>query len=98
MIQREWQTVKVNTYTGNADTYGQIRQDTPTQTDVEMVVKIYSQTNVSDPRYVDVELIGLTKDKWITDANTITINSQLYIIKRIIPSGKYNQILMQKVV
>ena len=35
--------------------------------EVEMVVKLYQQSNTSDVRYIDVSTIGLTKDALITD-------------------------------
>ena len=62
-----------------------------------MVCKIYSQTNVTDPRYVDVDLIGLTKDKDITDDNVIIVGDEKFNIKYIIPSSRLYQILMKRI-
>ena len=85
MIQREWQKVSIgkpgwhsivpflNTY----DEYGQKRTDNPTVVGVDMVVKPYLNTNVSDVRFVDVELIGLTKAP-VEVGNTVTIGTDEY--------------------
>ena len=62
-----------------------------------MVCKIYSQTNVTDPRYVDVDLIGLTKDKDITDENVIVVGDEKFNVKYIIPSSRLYQILMTRI-
>ena len=97
MINREWQLVDVLTYSEELDKYGQKRQGTPTTRNTYMVVKIYSQRNVDDVKYVDVDVIGLTKDKDITTENVIQIGSDKYNVKYIIPSGRYTQVLMYKV-
>lgn len=97
MIQNEWQRVEVLSYQNTVDEYGQKRQGTPTGRLVEMVCKIYSQTNVTDPRYVDVDVIGLTYDKEITDENVIIINGDRYNVKYIIPSSRLYQILMKRI-
>lgn len=62
-----------------------------------MVVKIYNQSNVDTVAYADVDMIGLTADKEITDANQIIIGDDKFNIKYVIPSGRLHQILMKKV-
>lgn len=47
-------------YPTEKDEYGQTRQSTPTKQTIEMVCKVYSQNNIADPRYIDVDVIGLT--------------------------------------
>ena len=89
--------MQVLSYEDVVDEYGQKRQGTPTARVVEMVCKIYSQTNVTDPRYVDVDVIGLTYDKEITDKNVIIINGDKYNIKYIIPSSRLTQVLMKRI-
>ena len=96
MINREYQKVKILSFNGEKDEYGQRRQDTPTEREVEMVCKIYAQTNVSDPRYIDVDEIGITKDFTITPNNQVKIGSDVYNVKFTIPSKKYLQVLMKK--
>lgn len=97
MINREWVKVSVISFTSGTDPYGQKRKNGESSREVEMVVKIYNQTNVDTVQYVDVDMIGLTKDKEITDANQIQIGEQRYNIKYVIPSGRLHQILMKKV-
>lgn len=96
MINREWQTVNLLTYSTTVDEYGQFRTNTPTSKDIEMVVKIFAQTEVDNPKYVNIEKIGITKEKNISTENEIKIDNQLYVVRFIIPSGKYYQILMEK--
>lgn len=97
MYIRDKQMVEVLTYSNERDSYGQKRQGEPTSRFVEMDVKIFSQINVSDVRYVDVDLIGLTYDNSLTDANQIKLDDKIYDIKYIIPSSRLNQILMKRV-
>lgn len=97
MIQREKQIVKVVSFSDTVDEYGQKRQGISTTRNVDMVCKVYNQKNVTNPKYVDVEMIGLTMDKNITDSNQIIINGDTFNILYIIPSTRQYQILMKKV-
>lgn len=97
MYIRDKRIVEVLTYTNERDSYGQKRQSVPTSREVEMDIKIFSQVNVSDVRYVDVDVIGLTYDKSITDANQIKFDDRVYDVKYVIPSSRLNQILMKRV-
>lgn len=95
MINREWQEATVLEYSPGIDARGQRRKTPSAERIIEIVPKIYSQTNVSDPRYVDVEIIGLTKDKDITTENRIQIGGNLYDVLYLIPSGRLTQVLMR---
>lgn len=97
MYIRDKRIVEVLTYTNERDSYGQKRQSEPTPREVEMDIKIFSQVNVSDVRYVDVDVIGLTYDNSITDANQIKFDGRVYDVKYVIPSSRLNQILMKRV-
>lgn len=97
MINREWRTVSVVSFTSGTDSYGQKRKGGSINRNVEMVVKLYSQANINDVRYVEVTNIGLTKDNSITDKNQILIDNETYQVLYVIPSGKLTQILMKKV-
>ena len=97
MINREMRPVTILTYPTGDDSYGQARRGTPTERVVDMVVKIYSQNNTTDVRYVDIDVIGLTYDKTITDKNEVVIDGIRYTVKYPIPSGRLTQILMKKV-
>lgn len=96
MINREMKSVYLVSFTSGTDKYGQKRNNGETKDVIEMAVKIYSQTNVSDIRYNDIELIGLTKTA-VKDSQQIEIDSVRYQISYIIPSGRYTQVLMKKV-
>ena len=97
ILNRELKPVSVVSFTSGTDAYGQKRKQGSTTRTVEMVVKIYAQSNVSDVRYCDVTNIGLTYDTSITDENQIVIDSATYNVLYVIPSGRMYQILMKKV-
>lgn len=94
MYNNEKQTVQVLTYTNELDDYGISRTDTPTTRDIEMYVKVYSQTNVENPKYVDIELIGLTEDNDLSTDNQLVVGGHTYNIKFITPSRRLNQVFM----
>lgn len=103
MINREWQDVEVLWYSSDLDEYGQKRQSEPTVQTVEMVCKIYSQTNVTDPRYIDIDVIGLVDSCFITDKNEVRIKENPfnipvgeYQVRYVIPSTRYTQVLMKR--
>lgn len=95
-LNREMLPVTVITYKEEYDSYGQPRTIVSKETTVEMAIKLSSQMNISNPEYVEVEAIGLTKDKTITDANSIIYNGETYNIKKVIPSGRFLQLLLIK--
>lgn len=97
MINREMRPVSVVSFTAGTDAYGQKRQNGSTTKEVQMVVKVYHQTNVDDIRYNDVTDIGITKATDITDENEIIIDNNRYSVLYVIPSSRYYQILMKKV-
>lgn len=96
-FNRELKSVSVISFTTGTDAYGQKRTLGSTSRTVEMYVKVYSQSNVSDIRYNEVTNIGLTKDASITDENQIVIDGVTYNVLYVIPSGRLHQILMKKV-
>ena len=96
MINREYKDVNVLTFTDEVDDYGQKRQGTSTVKDIKMVCKLYSNNSTNSPKYNDVEVLGITKDKTITDANQISIDGVVYNVLFIIPSGQYTQVMMKK--
>lgn len=96
MINREYIPVSIITYEDKVDEYGQKKITVSNKRTADMVIKIYSQTNVADPRYVDCDYIGITKEKDITDSNNIEFQNIICNIKYIIPTPKYTQVLMKK--
>ena len=96
-FNRELKPVSVVSFATGTDAYGQKRKQGSTSRTVEMYVKVYAQSNVSDVRYCDVTNIGLTYDASITDENQIVIDGATYNVLYVIPSGRMYQILMKKV-
>lgn len=80
--------MNVISYSEETDAYGQKRQGAQTIRRVEMYCRIFSQVNIDNPKYVDIDVIGLTDDKNITDANQIVIDDDVYNVKYVIPSSR----------
>ena len=99
MINRERRKADVRTYAGAKDAYGQSRKDSYSDTAVDMVIHIYSQTPTTDIRYTNVELVCLVDKKYnITDQNAIVIDDKVYNILYVIPGPKnLNQVMVQKI-
>lgn len=97
MINREFRLVSVVSFTPGLDEYGQQRKNGRSERIIDMVVKIYTQNSVSDIRYAEVNLLGLTKDRSINDTNQIIIDGSSYNVLYVIPSGKLTQVFMKKV-
>lgn len=94
-ITRELQSATVKAYGTSVDAYGQLEQGTPTERSIDLTVKLYSQMNVQDPRYIDVELVGLTKDN-AAPGEVISLAQGDYRIKYVIPSSRWNQLMLVK--
>ena len=75
------------------DEYGQFMYSVPTRT-AEIAYKIYSQQNVPDPRYVDVEAVGLTKDTSIVPGEVVCLAQGDFRVKYVIPSGRWQQLML----
>ena len=97
MINRDKQPIQVVSFVEGKDAYGRVRKNGSTSRQSEMTVKIYSQSKVDDIRYVDVTHIGITADEDITDSNQIIIDDNTYQVLYVIPSHRFNQVLMKKV-
>lgn len=92
MLNREWQEVEVITYT-TKDSYGQLQSGKPKT--ITMVIKVYSQFNINNPKYVDIDYIGIVKSP--VDFNLVKFDGITCNVLYCIPSGKYYQVLMKKV-
>ena len=95
-ITRELQSATIKAYGLTTDSYGQLEQGTPTERTADIVFKIYAQNNVQDPRYIDVEAVGLTKDKSIVPGEVISFAQGDYRVKYVIPSGRWYQLMLVK--
>ena len=96
-INRGMRKVDLLTFATTQDAYGQTRTGEPTVTKVEMFVKTYSQKNVTDPRFVEVTDIGITKDFTITTSNQIVFDSHTYNVLFTIPSERMNQVFLRRI-
>lgn len=92
MIYRELREITVNIYVNELDKYGQKRQKGSSTRTIEGVVKTMNQFNIENPKYVDIELIVLTKDCGLSNANTLTIDGKEYQIKYITNTSRYNMV------
>ena len=95
-ITRELQSATIKAYGLTTDSYGQLEQGTPTERTADIAFKIYAQNNVQDPRYVDVEAVGLTKDKSIVPGEVISFAQGDYRVKYVIPTGRWYQLMLVK--
>ena len=107
MINNEMRTVTIKHFLETLNDYGEkvLSTDSTTKAkdtkdsinDVtaEMMVKQYSQTNVQDPRFVDVQYIGLTKAA-ISINEVVSIDGTDYMVLYVIPSGRYTQVMLKE--
>ena len=95
-ITRELQRATIKAYGLTTDTYGQLEQGTPTTRTADIAFKIYAQQNVQDPRYVDVEAVGLTKDKSIVPGEVISFAQGDYRVKYVIPAARWTELMLVK--
>lgn len=88
--------VEVLTYE-EVNSIGQKRMGEPTTRTVDMCIKVYSQSNVADPRYIDIDLIGLSKDYEINTSNVIKVDNNKYNVKYTLFTPRYLVVFMKKV-
>lgn len=95
MIQREWKPATLLTYDGSVDEYGQLRQGTPAETQIRVVLKPYIHTETDDIRFQDVQFLALTDVRGITDQNALEMDGVLYQITYVLP-GRYDQLFLRR--
>ena len=95
-ITRELQSATIKTYGTTVDAYGQLEQGTPVTRTADIAFKVYAQQNVTDPRYVDVEAVGLTKDTSIVPGEVISFAQGDYRVKYVIPTGRWQELMLVK--
>ena len=95
-ITRELQSATIKAYGLTVDAYGQLEQGTPTTRTADIAFKIYGQQNVQDPRYVDVDAVGLTKDKSIVPGEVISFAQGDYRGKYVIPTSRWQELMLVK--
>lgn len=95
-ITRELQSATIKAYGITVDAYGQLEQGTPVTRTADIAFKIYAQQNVADPRYVDVEAVGLTKDTSIVPGEVISFAQGDYRVKYVISTGRWQELMLVK--
>ena len=93
MVNRELHKVKYRVFDDTKDDYGQLKQSFE-DTEIEIMIKIQSQVNVEDPRFVDVDSIGISRELLVA-GNKIIDGDKVYLIKYVIPSSRYKQALLK---
>lgn len=93
MINRELQAVTIKSFAETLNDYGEKVLSETTST-ADMMIKQFGQSNVEDPRFVDVEYIGLTKAD-ISVNNVVNFDGIDHMVLYVIPSGRYRQVLMK---
>lgn len=94
MINRETRQVVYRAYDNTKDAYGQLKQNSVDRP-IEMMIKIRGQVNVTDPRFVDCDAIGITQERTLTAGNKIVDGDVIYLIQYIIPSFRYQQVFLK---
>lgn len=86
MINRELKNVTVKSYSATPDAYGQMDTGTATSTKtIQAVVKVNNRTNVQDIRYLDIDIVVLSKES-VTVSDRLEIDGVNYQISSIIPA------------
>lgn len=93
MINRELKQVTYRAFDNTKDAYGQLKQSY-TDTDIEMMIKIQTQFNVEDPRFVDIDCVGISREL-LEAGNKIIDGDKIYLIKYVIPSSRFQQALLK---
>lgn len=96
MVCNEAIKVNVNSYSEIPDALGQIKKTITESREIEMYIKVFTQINVNDPRYIDADYIGLTEDKMITENNTISFGGKTYNVVQLVPTRRYTKVLLKK--
>lgn len=94
-VTRELQSATIKTYGQTVDEYGQRTLSETTRT-ADIAFKIYSQQNSADPRYVDIEMVGLTKDESIVPGEVISFAQGDFRVRYVIPTGRWRELLLVK--
>lgn len=97
MINREKTPIIIIHYTDNIDGYGQTKKNVKEKVASEMVVHIYSQTNVTNPKYVDIDYLGIYNPQVnISIDDDIIFNNNQCSVMYIVPANRYNIVYMKK--
>lgn len=97
MINREKQLVNLVSYTSGYDEYGKPLNTIQETKEIQMMITLYKESNVNDVRFIDATHLGITSEKGITDKNYIILGADEYKVIQVIPSKRYTQVFLKKV-
>lgn len=97
MIIREMKQVTVSSYNSTLDAYGQQHKSGKADRYVDMVIKIVSQSNINDPRFLDITNLGLTRDTAIKAGNEVLDGTTKYLVMYVIPTSRLTQVLLKRI-
>ena len=92
-ITRELQSATITSFGPAVDRYGQPTEGETTRT-AEVAYKADGQQNVADPRYIDVEAVGLTKDTSIVPGEVVSLAQGDFRVKYVIPTSRWQQLML----
>lgn len=96
MINRDWEDATVATLSGETvNDYGEPILGETVRT-IKVYKKIYTQTNVTDPRYTEVDEIALTEDREVTTSDRLTAGGITYAVRYVVPSPRYVTLLLRR--
>ena len=93
-LDREQEPVVIKHFTDSVDQYGQ-RHTESTSSPGTMFIRKHKQGLYDDPRFNNVELIGLTKRTDINDNDHIIYKDKEYKVIYSIMSKRYNSYFME---
>lgn len=93
MIIREMKKVTYRVFDNTKDAYGQLKQSY-TDSQIEMMIKIRGQVNVEDPRFIDCDCVGISRET-LVPGNKIIDGDKVYLIQYAIPSSRYQQVMLK---
>lgn len=97
MLNREKTPITIIHYTDSIDGYGQTKKTVKEKVASEMVVHIYSQTNVTNPKYVDIDYLGIYDPQTnISIDDDIIFNDIQCSVMYVVPTNRYNIVYMKK--
>lgn len=94
MINRDMVSATVVTY-GGVDEYGQMMTTPTASREISMTIGLYNHSESSDVRYMAVNYTGLTRDKEITDKDSVIIGGKEYKVLFVNPYGRLTQVFLQ---
>jgi hypothetical protein len=94
MFNRDIVDATVVTY-GGVDEYGQMMTTPTASREISMTFGLYNHSESSDVRYMAVNYTGLTRDKEITDKDSVIIGGKEYKVLFVNPYGRLTQVFLQ---